>query len=128
MIIIVHGSILTPFSNNWAAFVGCNGGDPPAYLQFLRFLLLLPCSVLLTKNPQTRAEFLNQNLILNCTSLRHLAAIKCMPASISDKQGKSGRITDRQILNLDFSDKRYKNKSFFNIFHEILRKLTITTM
>jgi hypothetical protein len=52
MIIIVHGSILTPSSNNWAATIGCNGGDPPAYLQFLRFLLLLPCSVLLTKNPQ----------------------------------------------------------------------------
>jgi hypothetical protein len=49
MIIIVNGSILTPSSNNWAASVGCNGGDPPAYLQFLRFLLLLP---LLTKNPQ----------------------------------------------------------------------------
>jgi hypothetical protein len=52
MIIIVHGSILTPSSNNWAATIGCNGGDPPAYLQFLRFMLLLPCSVLLTKNPQ----------------------------------------------------------------------------
>jgi hypothetical protein len=52
MIIIVHGLILTPSSNNWAASVGCNGGDPPVYLQFLRFLLLLPCSVLLTKNPQ----------------------------------------------------------------------------
>jgi hypothetical protein len=82
MIIVVHGSILTPSSNNWVATVGCNGGDPPAYLQFLRFLLpaaaccclllpaaaccclllpaaaccclllLLPCSVLLTKNPQ----------------------------------------------------------------------------
>jgi hypothetical protein len=40
MIIIVHGSILAPSSNNWAAIVGCNGGDPPAYIQFLRTLLL----------------------------------------------------------------------------------------
>jgi hypothetical protein len=108
------------------------------------------------------AEFLNQNLITNCTSLRHLGAFKCMTASISDKQGKSGRITDKQILNLEknthhylkgalvgqraellekrlrlliatlqwqlyFSDKRYKNKSFLNIFHKILRKMVITT-
>jgi hypothetical protein len=56
---------------------------------------------------ETRAEFLNQNLILNCTSLRHLAAIKCMTASISDKQGKSGRITDRQILNLEKNSHHY---------------------
>jgi hypothetical protein len=42
MIIIVHGSILTPSSNNWAAIVGSNGGDLPVYIQFLRTLLLLP--------------------------------------------------------------------------------------
>jgi hypothetical protein len=42
MIIIVHGSILAPSSNNWAAIVGCNGGDPPAYIQFLQTLLLQP--------------------------------------------------------------------------------------
>jgi hypothetical protein len=48
------------------------------------------------------------NLITNCSSLRHLAANKCMTASISDKQGKSGRITDRQILNLDKNTHHYQ--------------------
>jgi hypothetical protein len=47
--------------------------------------------------------------MLNCTSLRHLAAIKCMTASISDKQDKSGRITDRQILNLEKNTHHYTN-------------------
>jgi hypothetical protein len=50
---------------------------------------------------------LNQNLFLNCTSLRHLAVINCMTALISDKQGKSGRITDRQILNLERNTHHY---------------------
>jgi hypothetical protein len=49
----------------------------------------------------------NHNLMLNYTSLRHLAAIKCTIASISDKQGKSGRITDRQILNLEKNTHHY---------------------
>jgi hypothetical protein len=52
--------------------------------------------------------FKNQNLITNCSSLRHLAANKCMTASISDKQGKSGRITDWQILNLEKNTHHYK--------------------
>jgi hypothetical protein len=45
--------------------------------------------------------------MVNCTSLRHLAAIKCTTASISDKQGKIGRITDRQILNLEKNTHHY---------------------
>jgi hypothetical protein len=50
----------------------------------------------------------NKNLMLNCTSLRHLAAIKCMTASISDKQGKSRRITDRQVTVQMLSKCQYR--------------------
>jgi hypothetical protein len=73
MIIIGHGSILTPSSNNWAAIFGCNGRDPPAYIQFLRTLLLLPwlnaekkvtkilckdeSSAILKQKPQSHREY-----------------------------------------------------------------------
>jgi hypothetical protein len=52
-------------------------------------------------------QCLNQNLILNCSSLRHLAANKCMTASLVMKRGKSGRIIDRQILNLEKNTHHY---------------------
>jgi hypothetical protein len=79
------------------------------------------------------------NLIINCTSLRHLAVIKCiciitnkLPACVlsclsKHKWEKTRAAADRDIDSFILVINDIKTSPFFNIFHKILRKMAITT-